>query len=507
MSGSLPQLQTFQLPDVAGVVTALQGVELNRMRSQQLQGAEQERNAARELFSRPGFDPFAPSSANELLRVAPTTGAATFQALMRARADERAGQASLRAAAASARQAQTALTENEIKSIDLGQRLLIPVRDLPEAERPRAYATWLANMERRIPGFSASAPREYSDAGYYALLSKASEIVAGQKPPEGFTLSPGQTRYSGTGQPIATVEARDTASEAAIKDIMDTFNVGRPIAVGIQRGVLVPIQDPVTSQTRLLNKATNTYLESTPAPAPAPAPAVPAPTAPLVAGPRAGLTPPPTTAEVAPTAAPAAAAPPATPPAAAQPTLYDLAQIPRTTGLGPAAGEFLQRGFGQVGINVVSPEFTARRQRFETAKTAALKAWALNSRFPVAEMERILKEYDISAAKFTDPQTLVTNIRSVADELRRRLADEDRAGRDTNLPASERQQARISANNIANFLKLLGAPEEPLAPQAPDRAPRGRNTLNRQTQTGARPPAAPQRLRYNPQTNALEPVE
>ena len=182
MSGSLPQLQTFQLPDVGGVVNALQGLELNRMRSQQLQGAEQERNATRELFSRPGFDPFAPGSSNELLRVAPTTGAATFQALMRARADERAGQASVR-------QAQTALTENEIKSIELGQALLRPVRDLPEAERPRAYATWLAGMERRIPGFSASAPREYSEAGYYALLSKASEIVANQRPPQ-YTITP-----------------------------------------------------------------------------------------------------------------------------------------------------------------------------------------------------------------------------------------------------------------------------------------------------------------------------
>jgi hypothetical protein len=164
-----------------------------------------------------------------------------------------------------------------------------------------------------------------------------------------------------------------------------------------------------------------------------------------------------------------------------------LAQIRLTTGLVPAAGEFLQRGLGQVGVNVVSPEFTARRQRFETAKNEALRAWALNTRFPVAEMERILKDYDITAAKFTDPQTLVTNIRNATSELRRRLANEERAGSDLNLPASERQQARISANNIANFLKLLGGPEEPLAPQAPDRAPRGRNTLDRQTQTGARP--------------------
>ena len=62
MSGSLPQLQTFKLPDVGGVVSALQGVELNRMRSQQLMGAEQERNALRQLMGTPGFDPSSPDA-------------------------------------------------------------------------------------------------------------------------------------------------------------------------------------------------------------------------------------------------------------------------------------------------------------------------------------------------------------------------------------------------------------------------------------------------------------
>lgn len=168
MSGSLPQLQTFQLPDVGGVVSALQGLELNRMRSQQLQGAEQERNALRAVFADPNFNPSSPDAAARILRAAPNTGAQVFNALTAGQREQR--------------QAQTALTESELKHIELGQRLLIPVRELPEAERPRAYATWLAGMERRIPGFSASAPREYSDAGYYALLSKASDIIAGQRP-------------------------------------------------------------------------------------------------------------------------------------------------------------------------------------------------------------------------------------------------------------------------------------------------------------------------------------
>lgn len=475
MSGSLPQLQTFQLPDVGGVVNALQGLELNRMRSQQLQGAEQERNAARELFSRPGFDPFALGSANELLRVAPTTGAATFQALMRARADERAGQASLRAAAASARQAQTALTENEIKSIELGQRLLIPVRDLPEAERPRAYATWLANMERRIPGFSASAPREYSDAGYYALLSKASEIVAGQKPPEGFTLSPGQTRFSGTGQPIATAESRDTAREAKIRSIMETQNVPLQIAAAIADGVLVAIQDPVTGQTRLLNKATNTFLESTPAPAPAPAPTAPVPAS-LVAGPRAGLTPPPAVAEAAPAAAPTAPTV-AVPTDSAQPqrTLYQLADTPRTTGLYPALVDVAQGVVGQTGISIPgSADMIERRQAFLNAQGGLIRALSVNPRYPVGEMDRIREEINISPGSFIDPVKLKARLRAVGNDLRVRLSNEERAANDTSLPPEQRRNAAAAVTDIRNFLAVLGAPERDEPPP-----PRPRGAANR----------------------------
>jgi len=146
------QIRPFQAPDIMGIANTMQGLELNRMRSQQLQAAEQERRALRAVFADPNFNPSSPDAAARILRAAPNTGAQVFNALTAGQREQR--------------QAQTALTESEIKSIELGQRLLAPVRELPEAERPRAYAAWLANMERRIPGFSNFAPREYSDAGY-----------------------------------------------------------------------------------------------------------------------------------------------------------------------------------------------------------------------------------------------------------------------------------------------------------------------------------------------------
>jgi GH24 family phage-related lysozyme (muramidase) len=163
MSGSLPQLQTFQLPDVGGVVNALQGLELNRMRSQQLQGAEQERNALRQLMGTPGFDPSSPDAARRLLEVAPTTGAATYQALMAGQREQR--------------QAQTAQTEAGLKAFELSREALRGIAELPEADRPAAWTMWRAQTETTVPWARGFIPAQYSPAAYTSMISKASEIA------------------------------------------------------------------------------------------------------------------------------------------------------------------------------------------------------------------------------------------------------------------------------------------------------------------------------------------
>lgn len=168
MSGSLPQLQTFQLPDVGGVVNALQGLELNRMRSQQLQGAEQERNALRQLMGTPGFDPSSPDAARRLLEVAPTTGAATYQALMAGQREQR--------------QAQMAQYEAQLKAFDLSREKLRGIAELPEAERPAAWTAWRAETETTVPGARGNIPAQYSPAAYISMISKASEIATGLRP-------------------------------------------------------------------------------------------------------------------------------------------------------------------------------------------------------------------------------------------------------------------------------------------------------------------------------------
>ena len=157
------QIRPFQLPDIAGIAGAMQGLETNRMRAQQLQGAEQERNALRQLMATPGFDPSSPDAARRLLEVAPTTGAATYQALMAGQREQR--------------QAQTAQTETALKAFDLSRETLRGIADLPEADRPAAWAAWRAQTETTVPGTRGFIPAQYSPAAYTSMISKASEIA------------------------------------------------------------------------------------------------------------------------------------------------------------------------------------------------------------------------------------------------------------------------------------------------------------------------------------------
>ena len=503
MSGSfppLPQIQPFQAPNLVAMSSAMQEQSLNAMREGQLMGDEREKNNMRALFADPNFNPSDPAQARRILEAAPRSGHATYSALLRGYADQRAAEASARAAAASGRQAELTNAEIELKNFDLQRRALAGIALLPDNEKPAAWAAWRAQTETRLPRTRGNIPREYSDAAYLEMISTADQIAARNsariaeqnKPPADFTLSPGQTRFSGTGQPIASASARDPAREIEIEDIMNTFNVDRRIAVGIKSGVLKPITDPVTGQTRLFNQANNTFLEYTPAPPAAPAPAA---RAPLVTGPRAGLNPPP----VEP--APAAPAPAAEAPPVPRRTLFEMAQMPLTTGATPALMQAGQNVLGQIGANIVTPEFTERRQAFSNMQNELIRAVINNPRFPVAEQERIRREINIEPGVLLDPQTLLARIKSLDTTLRASLTNREREGEDTSLPVETRRNARAAANDIKNFLATLGVPQDQSSTAAPAAPPPRRNALDRRTQT------RPQRLRYNLETGELEPVQ
>lgn len=179
------QIRPFQAPDFMGAANAMSQLglreevsQVNRMRSQQLQAAESERNATRELFSRPGFDPFAPGGANELLKVAPTTGAATFQALMRARADQRAGEAAARAGAAAARAGAASDRAAAVSGVEMAVKNTALFRDMFSNATPENYGAIRAAAVRAVPQWDAALPRDYTPDGVQRILMTADRALA-----------------------------------------------------------------------------------------------------------------------------------------------------------------------------------------------------------------------------------------------------------------------------------------------------------------------------------------
>jgi len=172
MSGytSPNQIRPVQLPDFMGAANAMSSQSLNAMRedqllqqSQQLRGAEAERGALRELFSRPGFDPMAPGSAREILLAAPTTGAATFNALSGALREQR--------------QAGTAATETALKNFEISREALRGIAALPPDQQPRAWAAWRAQTEASVPGTRGFIPQTFSPEAYATMIAKADDIA------------------------------------------------------------------------------------------------------------------------------------------------------------------------------------------------------------------------------------------------------------------------------------------------------------------------------------------
>jgi GH24 family phage-related lysozyme (muramidase) len=157
------QIRPFQLPNIAGIAGAMQGLELNRMRSQQLQAAEQERNALRGLMADPNFDISSPEASRRILQVAPTIGGPAYNAALSGRRE--------------LRQSEAAAAEATLKNFDLSRESLRGIATLPEGDRQAAWEAWRARTEATVPGTRGFIPPAYSDEAFAAMISKADEIA------------------------------------------------------------------------------------------------------------------------------------------------------------------------------------------------------------------------------------------------------------------------------------------------------------------------------------------
>lgn len=263
---------------------------------------------------------------------------------------------------------------------------------------------------------------------------------------------------------LLEISARDPSErERKIADIMRTNNVDYATAANIVNGIEIIRPNPDTMVHERVNVLTNEVTplrratESSEPAAPAAGGASTEPAAPAAGG--------------ATTAPRGPGGESARPPR----TLYELASVPRTTGVLPALAEVAQRIVGQTGANVVLPEFTERRQAFLNVQNEIIRAVINNPRFPVAEQERIRRELNIEPSVFTDPQTLISRIRALDSTLRTSLENRERESRDITLPRDVRVGALQAANEARNLLQILGVPQGRQEP-----APRSQRRETRQ---------------------------
>ena len=140
-------------------------------------------------------------------------------------------------------------------------------------------------------------------------------------------------------------------------------------------------------------------------------------------------------------------------------TLQELAESGDVAGFAPAGRELWSTLAGQIPGVPVAKETIQARQRFRTELQSLVRALANNPRFPQGEMERIRQEINIAPSAWDSREALLARMQSIDVSLRQRLANEERASRDISLPLKARQDAARAANNIRNFIEIMGVPQ------------------------------------------------
>ena len=151
-------------------------------------------------------------------------------------------------------------------------------------------------------------------------------------------------------------------------------------------------------------------------------------------------------------------------------TLFEL--VDNATGAIPAAKEIIGDTAGQVFPGLVDEEMVEARQTIETATTTLIRALAINSRYPVGEINRLKEEVNIAPSILKSPAATKARMKSVHKSLTRRAEQDERDAANPKIPGKARAEAVKSAGHIRNYLSTLGVgketnrlEKEPLTPE------------------------------------------
>jgi hypothetical protein len=275
---------------------------------------------------------------------------------------------------------------------------------------PETYAAVLRNIGMNIAGEDSNFATNLR-ARNKAQLESAKKAIVAEKQHQNQMLQIAARKKSG--------ETADAASKK-ITMMMDKLGVDETTATGLVTGVLVLNTDPVSGETVMVNKFTQTSTPITPK---------------------------------GDTSTPAQPAKPEEKP----PTLWELSD--ESTGAMSAARAGASAITGQIGLPIAEKTLYAR-QRVDSAKQKLVRALANNPRYPIGEMKIIREEIDIDSSVFDSPRGLRVRMRAIDDYLNSQIATNQEIASDTKMPKSDRQDALKAIKAMESFLEEMGVPEE-----------------------------------------------
>jgi hypothetical protein len=136
-------------------------------------------------------------------------------------------------------------------------------------------------------------------------------------------------------------------------------------------------------------------------------------------------------------------------------TLWEAAEL--GTGLGSSIRAGVSRVVGQVGMPQAEETEEARTTLF-TATNELTRSLVNNPRFPVAEVERVIKEVGTQPGAFDTPTLMRSRLKVLDSFLKDRLKTAEEDARNQALPQDLRSAQATNAAAIRAFLPKLGVP-------------------------------------------------
>ena len=103
-------------------------------------------------------------------------------------------------------------------------------------------------------------------------------------------------------------------------------------------------------------------------------------------------------------------------------------------------------------------EFVRTRQQFRASTNQLVKAFVENPRMPVAEQQWVRQEIDLLPKVFDTPEIMIERMKSLYDNLNRRIARYDVIINDPNAPADIVNNYTEAKINLQMFLSEMGDP-------------------------------------------------